>query len=102
VKGVSVSGAIPKGGIEVVSDGNPGDMQLGMLKDDDLTVMFYYHFRAIGLRGSDCQFRNINAHESVAKRRAGGLLFATYLTASILNSSLYNFPLIITFTTGIL
>jgi len=71
LKGVSVSGAIPEGSIEVVSAQDPGDIQLRLLKDDELTVMFYYHFRAIGLRGSDCRFRIINAGESVAKRLAG-------------------------------
>jgi hypothetical protein len=68
---VSVSGAIPEGSIEVVSDHDPGDIRLRLLKDDDHTVRFYYHFRAIGLRGSECRFRIINAHESVARRLAG-------------------------------
>ncbi|MEX2122726.1 MAG: M14-type cytosolic carboxypeptidase [Woeseia sp.] len=68
---MSVSGAIPEGSIEVVSDHDPGDIRLRLLKDDDHTVMFYYHFRAIGLRGSECRFRIINAHESVARRLAG-------------------------------
>jgi hypothetical protein len=68
---VSVSGAIPEGSIEVVSDHDPGHIRLRLLKDDDHTVRFYYHFRAIGLRGSECLFRIINAHESVARRLAG-------------------------------
>ena len=68
---VSVSGAIPEGSIEVVSAADPQDIQLRVLKDDDRTVMFYYHFRAIGVRLRECRFRILNAHESVALRLPG-------------------------------
>lgn len=71
MKGVSVSAAIPEGSIEVVSDHDPADIQLRLRQDDEKTAMFYYHFRAIGLRGRDCRFRIINAQESVARRLAG-------------------------------
>jgi len=69
--GVSVSGAIPEGSIEVVSDDDSRDIQLRLVKDDENTVMFYYHIRAIGWRGSECRFRILNAGESLAKRLAG-------------------------------
>lgn len=69
--GISISAAIPEGSIEVVSAADPGDIRLRLRKDDAETVMFYYHFRAIGLRGRDCRFHILNAHESVAMRLPG-------------------------------
>lgn len=67
----SVSVAIPQGSIEVVSERDYADIQLRLVRDDERTVMFYYHFRAIGLRGRDCRFRITNAGDSVAMRLAG-------------------------------
>jgi murein tripeptide amidase MpaA len=69
--GISVTAAIPEGSIEVEAADDPGNIRLRLRKDDDRTVMFYYHFRATGLRGRECTFRITNAHESVAMRLAG-------------------------------
>lgn len=68
---IRVSAAIPEGSIDVVSDVDPQDIRLRVRKDDERTVMFYYHFRAIGVRQKECRFRILNAHESVALRLAG-------------------------------
>ncbi len=68
---IAVSSTIPNGSIEVVDASDPSDIRLRLIRDQGADFMGYYHFRACGVRGTDCVFRIINAGESLATRLPG-------------------------------
>lgn len=67
----SITGNVPQGSIEVVAADDPADIRLRLRPDPGSGYMGYYHFRVIGLRGTDCTFRILNAGETEAQRLAG-------------------------------
>ena len=71
--GISVTGAIPNGSIEVVDCSDPADIQMRIRRDDgpDPLAVGYYCFRATGVRGKACVYRLINAGTDAKERLAG-------------------------------
>jgi murein tripeptide amidase MpaA len=67
---ISVNGLIPAGRIEVVDSTDPSDIQLRLIADSCAEFRGYYHFRASGVRGLDCNFRILNASDTLATRLA--------------------------------
>ena len=71
--GISVTGAIPNGSIEVVDCSDPADIQMRIRRDEGLDPLAvgYYCFRATGIRGKACVYRLINAGTDAKERLAG-------------------------------
>jgi murein tripeptide amidase MpaA len=68
---IAVSSNIPHGSIEVVAASDPADIQLRLVKDRNSDYTGYYHFRAAGVRGTDCTFRIVNAGDGLSQRLPG-------------------------------
>ncbi len=69
----SVTGAIPTGSIEVVSQDDAGDIRLRLKRDPgpDALAIGYYHFRATGIRDAHCRYRIVDVRTDAGQRLAG-------------------------------
>ena len=68
---ISISPLIPNGSIDIVATDEPENIRLRLRVDaGESPFLFYFHFRAAGVRGVDCTYRLENAGEVLKVRLA--------------------------------
>jgi murein tripeptide amidase MpaA len=61
---MKISADFDSGNIEVVDSSDAGNVRLNIRKDSNSDFFQWFHFRAVGVRGTDCAFRIENASQA--------------------------------------